>query len=364
MPKKARPGRWRRRKAVQAPPLAAGPVIELMRARREAGSRPGARRDGCRLALVIEGGGMRGVVAGGMVSALEVLGLVDTVDAIYGTSAGACAGAYLLAGQALDGTRIFFEDINNPTFLRFGRALIGRPVMNTDYLIDHVMGTVRRLDADRVLRAPVPLTMMATDVASGRAVALARFGDRVALMNGLRASTRLPLVGGRPVMGPDGRLLVDGALSAPIPVAQAAAEGATHVLVLSTRPDVTGLDGGPSRRWFARLLARHVSPAVAAAYLDRPRLYGDLAASLAAERFPAPGEPHLAVVRPTDLLREVGKVERRGPKLIRGAAAGWAAMAAPFAADDAPSPFAGLAPLPLRKRVRLRIPMYGRRRRG
>ncbi|RJF87794.1 hypothetical protein D3874_12805 [Oleomonas cavernae] len=361
--RRGRPLIWRvrRKPRVEEPSLADSPVIELMRARQAAGSKPGARQDAYRLAVVIEGGGMRGVVAGGMVSALEVLGLLDTIDAVYGTSAGACAGAYLLAGQALDGTRIFYEDINNKAFLRFGRALIGRPVMNTDYLIDNVIGEIRALDAERVIASPIPLVMMATDVATGAAVGLRGFRNRAAVLNSLRASTRLPMVGGRPVPGADGRLLVDGALSAPIPVALAAAEGATHLLVLSTRPDVSGLDGGPSRSWFARLLARRVSPAVAAAYLARPQLYLKLAASLLDAHLPGPGNPHLAVIRPARPLREIGKVERRRVRLLRGASAGWSAIATLFG-DETDSPFADLPPLRLRQRMRMGIPLYGRRR--
>ena len=51
----------------------------------------------------------------------------------------------------------------------------------------------------------------------------------------LLATTRMPWVGGAPVPI-DGRRYIDGALTCPIPVANAVAAGATHVLVLQTRP--------------------------------------------------------------------------------------------------------------------------------
>ena len=73
-------------------------VRKLMHVRQEAGSRRASRTDPHHLALVIEGGGMRGVVAGGMVGALEERGFLDCFDSIHGSSAGACAGAYFLAG--------------------------------------------------------------------------------------------------------------------------------------------------------------------------------------------------------------------------------------------------------------------------
>src|SRR5947209_18409474 len=76
------------------------PVVQAILRRREEGSKPGRRTDGRRIALVIEGGGMRGVVSAGMTAAIEQLGLHDAFDEVHGASAGAFNGAFLLAGQA------------------------------------------------------------------------------------------------------------------------------------------------------------------------------------------------------------------------------------------------------------------------
>src|SRR5689334_22525092 len=65
------------------------PVLGLIVQRALDGSRPGARCDGARIALAIEGGAMSGVVSGGMCAALEALGLIDSFDGVYGASAGA-----------------------------------------------------------------------------------------------------------------------------------------------------------------------------------------------------------------------------------------------------------------------------------
>ncbi len=40
------------------------PIMQLILQRAARGSRPGARRDGAKLGLVVEGGGMRGIVSG------------------------------------------------------------------------------------------------------------------------------------------------------------------------------------------------------------------------------------------------------------------------------------------------------------
>src|ERR1044071_2792696 len=85
-------------------------VAQLLFARQEAASKPGQRQDGRFLALVVEGGGMRGVVSAGMVAALEELGFRDCFDAVYGSSAGAISGAYFIAKQARYGTTIFYDN--------------------------------------------------------------------------------------------------------------------------------------------------------------------------------------------------------------------------------------------------------------
>src|SRR4029077_12182161 len=104
----------------------ASEVRRIVLERARTGSRPDRRTDGARVALCIEGGAMRGVVSAGMVVALQRLGLIDVFDAVYGSSAGAMNGAYLLARQALFGTTIYYEDINNAQFVDFRRVLRGR----------------------------------------------------------------------------------------------------------------------------------------------------------------------------------------------------------------------------------------------
>ena len=77
------------------------PVIELVLQRWVNGSLPGHRAalDNNRVALCIEGGGMRGCVAAGATAALNVLGLNDAVDIVYGSSAGSMIGAYFISRQ-------------------------------------------------------------------------------------------------------------------------------------------------------------------------------------------------------------------------------------------------------------------------
>src|ERR1700739_2781030 len=100
-------------------------VLRVLRERLRAGSRPGSRTDGLRVALSIEGGGMRGAISAGMALALHELGLVPAFDAVYGASAGAITGAWLLSRP--DGLRGWAEPSYARTLVRKSAMLRGRP---------------------------------------------------------------------------------------------------------------------------------------------------------------------------------------------------------------------------------------------
>jgi hypothetical protein len=65
------------------------------------GSRPGHRTDPYKLGLVVQGGGMRGVVSAGALTILHFLGLRRVFDATYGSSAGAMNLTYFLAVRSI-----------------------------------------------------------------------------------------------------------------------------------------------------------------------------------------------------------------------------------------------------------------------
>lgn len=211
------------------------PVIEIVKQRREQRSEPGARADDARVALVIEGGGMRGIVSAGMVTALEQLQLTDSFDLIVGTSAGALAGAFLLAGQPAMGTSLYYEELIGRDWLDYTRALRREPPIGLDWLIDDVMSGEKALDWQRVVDSRTPLYAVASKLPRFVESALGPFRSVGALRDGLRASARIPLASGRPVVI-DGESYVDGSLSQGIPLRCAKDIGFTHAIVLLTRP--------------------------------------------------------------------------------------------------------------------------------
>ncbi len=68
-------GRGEGAQQARAVPLAEHPALEVVKARWLDGTAPGRRRDGLKVGLVVEGGGMRGVVSGGALQAMHDLGM-------------------------------------------------------------------------------------------------------------------------------------------------------------------------------------------------------------------------------------------------------------------------------------------------
>ena len=179
-------------------------VIDILRRRKARGSKP-PHGDGAKVALCVEGGGMRAVVSAGMVWALEHLGLTHAFDAVYGSSAGAINAAYFLAGQAAVGTTIYYEDINNRKFINLWRAIGSRPILDLGYLLDEVAIRRKPLDVARVIGAASPLSVMATDAATGRRAILRNFSDGRDLIAAMRAGATMPIVAGQPATYGTGR---------------------------------------------------------------------------------------------------------------------------------------------------------------
>jgi len=268
-------------------------VVRVVGERSGAGSLPGERRDGFRVALAIEGGAMRGTISAGMALALDELGLVSAFDAIYGASAGAISGAWLLSRP--QGLRGWTEPAYARAFIRRSGLLRGRPVADVRALIEELYQTTFPMDFAAVLASPVEFHPLATDAVTGQSTDLrALCGTPAELRLALRASAALPLLAGPPVEL-DGRRFYDAGLSESIPYRTALAQGATHVLVLRSRRDpVTVADArGPARsaRVIARTTLRRESPALRATFLGRDARLADDDRRLAEYQSASPAPP-------------------------------------------------------------------------
>ena len=212
------------------------PVLSVIRQRAREASRPGARRDGFKVGLCVEGGGMRGTVSGAMLKVIGEHGLTECFDVVYGSSAGAFNSAYFLAGQydALDTyTRLA---ANGPDFIDLRRLKqrdpVAAPVLRLGMLVDQ---TRARLDFERLQASPVPLKVVASSITENKTVALTDFESKADLLKCLEASATIPMISGHPVEHRGDRF-VDAAVFQPVPYHSGVADGCTHLLILCSRP--------------------------------------------------------------------------------------------------------------------------------
>lgn len=300
------------------------PVVALIRRRREEGSLPGQRDDGRRVALVIEGGGMRGVVSAGMTAAIEQLGFTGAFDEVHGASAGAFNAAFLIAGQASYLTGLYQHGFGNPTFVSVRRVLRGRSLFNMDYVINDVWRTQRPLRTERILQSAIRLHCTATDVQTAQIVDLTDLRNDQEIRTAMLASARLPWLSGAPVPF-RGRLLFDATLSESVPV-HVPRQTSTDMLVLQTRPH--GVTHTPLSGSVANLTDRYLvkfNPALVELRRTRSARYDALVGELERQSRDHDAHPRVCVIRPPAGSPMIGQMENRVAAMAGAAGHGFRA---------------------------------------
>jgi len=171
-------------------------------------NRPTAPKQARTVSLVLGSGGARGLAHIGVIQWLEQHGY--SIRSIAGSSMGALVGGIYAAGQL-------------ETYGSWVRALSKRDVMQLlDFAFslsgifsgERIMQTLRAMLGEvQIEDLPIAFTAVATDLDNGREVWL----NRGPLFDAIRASMAIPTVF-TPVVY-EGRVLVDGGLLNPIPIA-------------------------------------------------------------------------------------------------------------------------------------------------
>jgi predicted patatin/cPLA2 family phospholipase len=287
-------------------------VLQLLRERGRRGSTPGHRDDEARLVLLIEGGSSRGAYSSGMTIAVEQLGLLPLFDAVYGSSAGALNGAWLLCGRAESTMHAWWT----PSIMRGTidprRILRRRPVVDTKFLVHTVYTEIMPMGFEQILDSAVEFHPIATDARTGQAVDLhSRIHDQASLQAALRATTAMPLLTGPPIEI-DGHRYVDAGVSESVPIRTALAQQATHLVAFRTRrsDEIVTAPSRAERLVLSRWFARH-APGALQPWLQREAVRAEEEQLLAAH-------PAVLQIRPPHGSGNIGRTER-GPSVLREA---------------------------------------------
>lgn len=183
-----------------------------------------------KIGIVVEGGGMRGVFAAGVLDALLERGV--KADYIIGVSAGACHASSYVSGQKGRSFRTNIDYIDDLRYLSLHNFLTTGSFFGMDFVFHEIPDQLDPYDYGAMMASPVEFEIGVTDLVTGRP---AYFGkeDLYPGSSLLAASCALPVFS-KPVEWKK-RLYLDGGSSDPIPIRRALEKGCTRLLIVLTR---------------------------------------------------------------------------------------------------------------------------------
>ena len=134
---------------------------------------------------------MRGIAASGYLRAFFKSKLIDSFDTLHGSSAGACTAAYFLAQQPEEGRKIF-DDISTRKVVNPFRFLSQPCMVDTDYIVDEVIGKKQCLNIDKIVSEPGVLNIVTTSIVDSRPVVHTNFENKEQVLRALKATLRVP----------------------------------------------------------------------------------------------------------------------------------------------------------------------------
>ena len=186
-------------------------------------------------ALVVEGGGMRGVFSAGVLNAFGEEGY-DPFDLYIGVSAGACNLASHLSGQNDRNFDIILAYSITRRFINPWRFLSMGHYMDLDWLWDITISEYR-LDLKHLFKKlkkeHSDFIVVATSMRRGEAMYLVP--DEKTLEHYLKVSSSLPFFY-RNTLYVDDEPATDGGIADSIPVQEALNRGAVDITVIRSRP--------------------------------------------------------------------------------------------------------------------------------
>lgn len=194
-------------------------------------------------ALVLEGGGMRGVFTSGVLDWMIDHGI--TFPYLVGVSAGSSNALSFASHQRGRGKYIFADLQVERHYLGVSNILRHRSIMDMDLLYHELPESLWPYDYAAYKANPMRVESVATDCLTGQAVYLEEKDDAKRIIDIVRASSSLPFA--CPIAHVDGRPMLDGGIADSIPLQRAIDQGYEHAVVVLTRHRGYRKDEQPTR---------------------------------------------------------------------------------------------------------------------
>jgi NTE family protein len=186
------------------------------------------------VSLVLGSGGARGLAHIGVIRCLNELGY--EIKYISGTSIGALIGGIYAAGK-LDEYEHWVKELDRTDVVRLLDISFSRGAL---FKGEKIIGVLRKLVGDRNIEdLPVGYTAVATDLNTEKEIWL----NQGPLFDAIKASVAVPMVFEPVKIGK--RLLVDGGLVNPIPIAPTLNDDSDITIVVDLNAPAEGIDLEP-----------------------------------------------------------------------------------------------------------------------
>lgn len=254
-------------------------------------------------ALVLEGGGLRGVFTCGVLDCFMDHGV--RFPFIVGTSAGACNGLSYMSGQRGRARCSNIDLMDKYHYVGFKYLLTQGCIMDYKLLFEDFPEKIIPYDYEAYFSNPTRFVMVTTNCLTGKAEYLEEKSSADRVMSIVRASSSLPFV--TKITYVDGVPMLDGGIVDSIPVKYALEQGYEDIVVVLTRNKGYRKKEGKMRA--AKAFYRKY-PDLQKALYERNAIYNQTMDMI--ERLEEQGK--ITVIRPLKPV-EVGRVEKDTAKL-------------------------------------------------
>ncbi|MEZ0536696.1 patatin family protein [Caldicellulosiruptoraceae bacterium PP1] len=258
-----------------------------------------------KIALVLEGGGMRGVYTSGVLDYFMDINLYFPY--VVGTSAGACNAVSYISRQKERSKKATIDSLDDPRYINIRNFFKYGYLLHMDLLFDEIPNKLIPFDYKTFFDAKEECVITATNCNTGKAEYFYK-KDCKDLMLVLRASSSLPFIS--PVVLIDGKPYLDGGITDSIPIQKAIDDGFNKFVIILTRPH----DYRKKPFRFERLARRFYPqyPNLVDSIIKRYIVYNNTLDLI--DELEKQGKAF--VIRPSKLI-EVGRLEKDKEKLTR-----------------------------------------------
>lgn len=182
------------------------------------------------IGLILEGGGTRGAYTAGVLDVLAENNIYFPV--VYGISAGACNALSYLSKQNKRNYQIFTRYTSDKRYMSFSSLCRTGNIFGFDFIFGELASELLPFNYEEFFRSEMQLKVGATDCRTGKAVFFEK-SDMKRDFSAVIASSSIPVVS--KIVDFKGYKLLDGGVSAPIPIEFAINDGTSKNVIVLTR---------------------------------------------------------------------------------------------------------------------------------